>query len=162
MAAANKKQRSVWLHMPVVLTLSAYAILQALPPWVRTCDQYLELYECRADVGNFGKIVDAVDCTVQGYSHVQHHIVWLLLTPRLMPSLKWMHFNIFWILGMNLGASLWFNALVPSNFDFYTLGDVFLTMCLLLGCHAVAFQRKFYMSKSQESKFVNEFRQREA
>lgn len=158
---ATLQRPMLWLYMSAVIVTSIYILFLGLPPWAPSCQDSIAMAACTAvEDSIWESYANTMDCSLQGYSMVMVHLVYLLLTPRLLPSNAWMNFNLVWIFGFNLGAQFVYNRIYPKIL--YNDLDTVITTCLLLMTHLIARQRKFYMMKSQFKKFVNDRKQKEA
>eukprot|EP00913_Durusdinium_trenchii_P014816 g13893.t1 len=103
-----------------------------------------------------------------GESLVQVMMAWLMLMPRVMPSLKLMHFTWVWIAAYFCSAmakeesSKSQGTPSESSEEPRTFADLLLILLLLCSVNLFAFVRKYYLEKGQRTKFIYDWRQRQA
>eukprot|EP00928_Gymnodinium_smaydae_P048827 TRINITY_DN3269_c0_g8_i1.p1 TRINITY_DN3269_c0_g8~~TRINITY_DN3269_c0_g8_i1.p1 ORF type:complete len:1328 (+),score=287.69 TRINITY_DN3269_c0_g8_i1:75-4058(+) len=162
------------LYIVTVIVFSGYILALGLPPWMVSCKELISRwkgkyrsYGCSEHDARLQ--FNFLECNLQGGSAVQLHIIWLMLTPRLLPTSQWMKFNWFWIFCMLVPATavqlyaeesrIWKEFQEPHVFRW---NDILVIFTILCAVNLIAQQRHYYLSKGQKNKFLSVFWQKRA
>eukprot|EP00929_Paragymnodinium_shiwhaense_P099849 TRINITY_DN61752_c0_g1_i1.p1 TRINITY_DN61752_c0_g1~~TRINITY_DN61752_c0_g1_i1.p1 ORF type:complete len:1137 (-),score=218.82 TRINITY_DN61752_c0_g1_i1:445-3855(-) len=163
----QKPGSRLWMYMVTVILLSCYVLLIAVPPWQMACEDLLKFAICYKDKEDelakqlAFEWVNTLDCSLQGHTNAQLQMMWLLVTPRMLPSYGSMYYNWVWIFGLYGGATYYYRNHQVQTGTLYSLHDVLMSFILLILVNCIALQRKYYITKSQRSKFVHDLRERQ-
>ncbi|CAK9019925.1 unnamed protein product [Durusdinium trenchii] len=161
------KQPRAALYFPILALYFLYVVLIGLWPLSFSCQELEELKDCKQREYIL-KRFERLDCGLQGESLVQVMMAWLMLMPRVMPSLKLMHFTWVWIAAYFCSAmakeesSKSQGTPSESSEEPRTFADLLLILLLLCSVNLFAFVRKYYLEKGQRTKFIYDWRQRQA
>lgn len=149
-----------FFYYPLLVAWYVYLIVISIPPFGVRCEDVLQLLDCPGWTKSRAfDVISHLDCSLQGQTHVQLLMAWILLTPRLLPSRNLVYMNWLWIFGGFAGTTVWYGGSFERCFSWIDVATTVLLLCL---ANIIAIYRKFYIEKSQRTKFVSDLKQREA
>lgn len=149
------------LYLPIVVLHFVYLLGIAFPPYAYSCQELFELAIC--DTGAKVKRRTSfyhLDCTLQGHTAQQMCMTWILITPRIIPRLRMMHFTWMWVLIGYVGVTAWQRW--QHSEEFFSAIDISISVAMLGFTQIIATQKKFYLEKSERNRFIYDIKQREA
>eukprot|EP00434_Breviolum_minutum_P013112 symbB.v1.2.011556.t1/scaffold715.1/size233058/2 len=149
------RRPSVPLYYVIICTWFVFAFIHGIQPWSPTCEDLVAA--CSEKCHRHQALLLAtfnMDCGLQGQTTVHTVMVTLLLSSRLITSLRMMIINWALIVLYLIGTALL--ALHPFRNPqhlIYNEADVWTTAAILFFVTLVAGRRKFFIEKGQRSKF---------
>ncbi|CAE7404706.1 Npr1, partial [Symbiodinium natans] len=140
-----------------------YVVLIGLPPLDFSCQELQHIIFCKqTDSVELHQQASNFDCGWQGETLVQVMMAWIMLTPRVVPTMKLMRATWFWIGAFYFGSACLARRYYPELEEAHTFMDLVVITLLLFSVNLFAVGRKYYLEKGQRTKFIYDGRQREA
>lgn len=144
-----------------------YVVMIGLPPLDFACQELQDVINCRqTDSQELQQQAANFDCSFQGETLVQVMMAWIMLTPRVVPTMKLMRATWFWIGAFYFGSACLQRAYYPildkDGKEPHDIWDLLGITMLLFSVNLFAVGRKYYIEKGQRTKFIYDGRQREA
>lgn len=151
-----------YLYWPAVAFLLLYIPAVALPPFNLSC-QMLQSQACQqSDHWRISQARSHVDCSLQGQTAQQIFLTMFLLLPWLLPELKFLYLMCVWMFSVYI---VWSVAYVRYSDDAglksFTPLDIVTRLVLLSLTLCAAISKKFYIQKSQQSKYCSDLARRD-
>jgi len=148
------------IYMRLLCVWYLRVTMQAFPPFGKTCDRRRIVFEHFQECLNDGIVTEQkmlgvvsamrnMNCTPMGHSQVQLLMTWILLSPVFMPTTQMMWYNVLFVISIQFPAIIAYRRMVGELY--YLKRDMTATLCLLCFVSGVAFGRKFFMSRNEES-----------
>lgn len=151
------------MYLPVVVLHFIYVLGMNLPPYAYSCEDLFLLVQ-KDGSSFFGArrklATEHLDCTLQGHTSQQLCMTWLLITPRVIPRLRMMHFVWIWIFLGYLGVTLWYRNVFDEMY--FSEWDMVVSIFFQVFTNCIAYNRKFYLEKSQRNKWMYDMKEKEA
>ena len=165
----NIKEPRTVLYFPILALYFIYVVLIGLPPLTFSCEELAANLQNSKSLTSNREDLKArdrhSDCGLQGETLVQLMMAWLMLTPRVIPTMTLMHFTWLWIAAYFGCACAW-DWLEKEEKSETEKGqnfrDLLLIVLLLCSVNLFAVGRKYYLEKGQQRKFIYDWQQREA
>jgi len=173
------------MYLTVVCLHFIYLLLVQLPPFTASCQDLLYLYEKVAkktcvdsleSVAYREAVTLHLDCTLQGHTSQQMCMTFLLISPRIIPRRGMMILLWVWIFVFYLGTTVWYSSRhgredsqVESNNSnwlfrdrYFSDADIMFSLLFLSVALFIAIQKKYYLDKSQQNKYLYDAKHKKA
>eukprot|EP00928_Gymnodinium_smaydae_P073687 TRINITY_DN5683_c0_g5_i1.p1 TRINITY_DN5683_c0_g5~~TRINITY_DN5683_c0_g5_i1.p1 ORF type:complete len:1236 (+),score=280.77 TRINITY_DN5683_c0_g5_i1:91-3798(+) len=146
------------LYYPILVYFFIYAAAVLLPPFAPSCNVLQQYMRCQ----HIAVLRSELDCSLQGYTFMQQSMVWILITPCVVPTLRMMNWTWLWIWVVYFGASVLLSAADDTMHNGGDgLGVVFCSIFLTV-INGLAMMKKWFMEKGSRKKFLMVMKEKEA
>lgn len=162
LALWSRLQRNLSLYIPTVLLYGAFVLAQALSPLTLSCGQMVAQFDddaCKFDPHAL-RSIRQMDCSLQGGTEQSYLILWILLSPWIVPTLSMMSFAWLWLFVAYLGTTLYLILFVPP--DYFRWPHIAMSFALMSAALVAASSRTYYLEKSQRNQFMCDLQQKNA
>jgi class 3 adenylate cyclase len=148
------------LYWPALAILLFYIPAVTLPPFNLSCDT-LENECIGSDHWRISQAINHVDCSLQGQTAQQIFLTTFLLLPWLLPEAKFLYLMCVWIFSVYIVWSIAYFRYSDDGEKAFDALDVVTRTILLVCTLFAAVLKKYYVQKSQMSKYGSDLARRE-